>query len=128
MTRAKMRPEDERRQRIMAEAATHFLRDGFERTSIDRIAAGARVSKQAIYDYFRGKDDLFEQVVRAELRGSLFDGLEPHHDLRAALEQFAARVIDSFGSPRNYGLFRANIVATRHFPELATVLHEYRRG
>ncbi|SNS65670.1 transcriptional regulator, TetR family [Sphingomonas laterariae] len=128
MKHAQMRPEDERRQRIIAEAAGHFLRNGFERTSMDRIAASAHVSKQAIYEYFRSKDDLFEQVVRSELREVLSDGLEPQQDVRSALETFADSVIHGFGSPRNYGLFRANIIATRQFPGLATALHEYRRG
>ncbi|WP_380872475.1 hypothetical protein ACFB49_34090 [Sphingomonas sp. DBB INV C78] len=112
----------------MAEAAVHFLRDGFERTSLDRIAATAKVSKQAIYEYFRGKGDLFEQVVRAELLENFSDGLPLQGDVQATLEQFAILLVESFATPRNYGLFRASIMATRAFPELAAALHDYRRS
>lgn len=112
----------------MSEAAAHFLRDGYERTSIDRIAAGARVSKQAIYELCRDKEDLFEQVVRAEMGIGLAQDLREEGDLRSTLEAFTIDLIDKFATPRNYGLFRANIVATRQFPQLAAALHEYRRG
>lgn len=112
----------------MAEAAHHFLRDGFERTSIDRIAAGARVSKQAIYDLAPDKEALFEQVVRAELDSGFFDDMPVQGDMRETFARFAADLVESFAVPRNYGLFRANIVATRQFPTLASALHDHRRG
>lgn len=112
----------------MAEAAHHFLRDGFERTSIDRIAASAKVSKQAIYDLAPDKEALFEQVVRAELGSGFFDQPPAQGDLRATVDRFAGDLVESFAVPRNYGLFRANIVATRQFPALASALHDHRRG
>lgn len=123
-----MHKEEDRRTRIMNVAATHFLRDGFVRTSMDRIAAAARVSKQVIYQLWRDKADLFDQVVRAEMGAGLDQELRPKGSVRETLEAAAANVIDSFATPRNYGLFRANIAATRQFPELAAALHEYRRG
>ena len=118
----------DRRQRIMAEAAVHFLRDGFERTSIDRIAAGARVSKQTIYEHFRSKEDLFDQVVRAELRELPAEGLVLSGDVQLTLDQCATGVAMAFAEPHNHGLFRASIIATRKFPVLATALHDHRRG
>lgn len=121
-------PDRDRRQRIMAEAAIHFLRDGFERTSIDRIAAGARVSKQTIYEYFRSKEDLFDQVVRAELRELPAEGLAVGGNVQAALDDFAIGVAAAFAEPRNHGLFRASMVVTRRFTVLANALHDYRRG
>ncbi|TXG96603.1 MAG: TetR/AcrR family transcriptional regulator [Rhodocyclaceae bacterium] len=118
----------DRRARIMREAATHFLQDGFERTSMDRIAASAKVSKQAIYEHFDDKEDLFDRVVRAGLSpgddGTIIDS----DDLRATLASYAESLFNAFVKPRNYGLFRANIVATRKFPQLAADLHDYRRS
>lgn len=112
----------------MAEAATHFLRDGFDRTSIDRIAAGAKVSKQAIYELFRDKEDLFDQVVRAEMRVGFSDDLPRGDDIGAMVEAFALNLAEGFSTPRNYGLFRANIVVMRRFPELGAALHAFRRS
>lgn len=51
------------RNRLLAAAARHFARDGFERTSIDAITSGASVSKGTVYNYFRSKDDLFAAVI-----------------------------------------------------------------
>jgi AcrR family transcriptional regulator len=123
-----MDKDDDRRNRIMAEGAVHFLRDGFERTGIDRIAAGAKVSKQTIYDYFASKEDLFEQVVRAEMRNSPLITGRVENDINSAVTKFAIDVSHAFVRPRNFGLFRANLIATRRFPVLASALHDHRRG
>src|SRR5690606_31100130 len=37
-------------------------------------------------------------------------------------------LFEAFVRPRNFGLFRANIVATRRFPQLAADLHDFRRS
>ncbi len=119
---------DARRDRILDEAAEHFLRDGFERTSMEQIAASARVSKQTIYDVFGNKDLLFEQVIRNEIGQRGHGEAHQDDDLHVDLERHAADLAEAFFRPRHFGLFRANIVATRLFPSLASALHEYRRG
>jgi AcrR family transcriptional regulator len=53
-----------RKQRAIVDAAKQaFLRDGYERTSVDTIAELAGVSKQTIYNHGSDKDSLFLQVV-----------------------------------------------------------------
>ena len=58
-------PEDpqDRRTRILDAARAAFLRFGFERTSMGDIAAGAGVSRTALYHYFPGKEDVARAVV-----------------------------------------------------------------
>ena len=59
------RPRDpERLRRIMEAARSHFDGHGFERASLDAIAAEAGVSKMTIYSHFASKEGLFEAVVR----------------------------------------------------------------
>ena len=59
------RPRDpERCRRIMEAARSHFNAHGFERASVDAIAADAGVSKMTIYSHFASKEGLFEAVVR----------------------------------------------------------------
>lgn len=49
----------------IAQAALRlFLRDGYERTSVDAIAAEAGVSKRTIYNRYGDKENLFLSVLR----------------------------------------------------------------
>jgi AcrR family transcriptional regulator len=53
----------DRRGRILEGARAAFLRFGFERSSIADIAAGAGVSRTAVYHYFPGKEEVLQAVV-----------------------------------------------------------------
>src|SRR5437588_919460 len=50
--------------RILDVATALFLTHGFGATSIEAVAARARISKRTFYHRFRDKADLFEAVVR----------------------------------------------------------------
>ena len=52
----------ERRQAIIAAAQEAFDAHGYAATTVDEVAAKAGISKGNIYNYFRSKEDLFEQV------------------------------------------------------------------
>ena len=41
-----------------------FARDGYERTSVDAIAAEAGVSKRTVYSHYGDKENLFLLVLR----------------------------------------------------------------
>jgi TetR/AcrR family transcriptional regulator, mexJK operon transcriptional repressor len=57
----------------IARAALHlFARDGYERTSVDAIAAEADVSKRTVYNHYGDKEKLFLSVVE-EMYGALMD-------------------------------------------------------
>jgi AcrR family transcriptional regulator len=51
------------RRRIIDAAYGCFWRSGFRRTSVDKIAEQAGVTKRTIYSYFRSKDDLLATVL-----------------------------------------------------------------
>jgi TetR/AcrR family transcriptional regulator, mexJK operon transcriptional repressor len=55
---------DRKRQAIAAAALTLFARDGYERTSVDAIAAEAGVSKRTVYSHYGDKESLFVQVMQ----------------------------------------------------------------
>ena len=44
-----------------------FARDGYDATSLDAVAARARVTKGAVYHHFEGKRQLFEAVFSREV-------------------------------------------------------------
>lgn len=54
------------RQRILDSAALEFASSGYHRATIDDIAAGAGLSKGAIYWHFKSKKDLFVSVIRRD--------------------------------------------------------------
>lgn len=133
MTHTDMQPPSllrpDARSRILTAASEIFLRDGFAGASVDAIAASARMSKLSIYELFPNKSALFEAAVRDSIDRHFFDLPPSMHD--ASIEECLAflghSMFDRFIDPVNFGLFRANIEAANHFPELAAALHLHRR-
>lgn len=60
---------DDRVRRILDAAYACFVRHGVRRTTMDDIAAAAGMSRPAVYQYVRNKDDAFRRLA-----GLLFDG------------------------------------------------------
>lgn len=58
----------ERRQQILAAAATRFRREGFAAVSLEQVAADAGVTRGLLHHYFGTKRELFLAVVRREVR------------------------------------------------------------
>lgn len=57
---------DSKRDEIIASARQRFLEDGFEATSMSRLAAAAGVAPNTIYWYFKDKDEVLVAVLDAE--------------------------------------------------------------
>lgn len=55
---------DRKRQAIVAAAVAEFRANGFDATSMDKIAATAGVSKRTVYNHFPGKDALFAHILQ----------------------------------------------------------------
>ena len=53
--------------RIKESAKTTFLEKGYDGTTMQAIADGARVNKALVHYYFRSKDRLFLQIIKEEL-------------------------------------------------------------
>jgi TetR/AcrR family transcriptional repressor of mexJK operon len=61
------RPSSKRKiAKILAAARAEFFANGFSASSIEAIAARAEVSKVTIYSWFKNKENLFGEVVKAE--------------------------------------------------------------
>ena len=121
------RPRDpERLRRIVEAAHSHFNAHGFERASVDAIAADAGVSKMTIYSHFASKEGLFEAVIRDRtdrVMGGLagveaLDPTQPQKALLAVGEQFLtlAREEEVLGQFRSlYGAAGARPEVCRAF-------------
>jgi AcrR family transcriptional regulator len=86
------RPRDPRRDEAIRDAALELLADvGYERMTIDAIAAAAGVSKPTIYRRWRGKQELVADVMRSHpsTRATAPDTGSLRGDLIAAVRQSA---------------------------------------
>jgi len=62
---------DDVRRRVLDASLDEFTRHGYQRASLDRIAAAAGFSKGAIYSNFAGKEDLFLSLMDQQVRDRL---------------------------------------------------------
>ena len=107
---------------VLEGARTVFMRDGFERASVDDIAREAGVSKATLYAYFPDKRLLFMEIATAECRRqtdeaeALIDPDAPvDHVLRLAAEKMIAFMMSELGQR----IFRIAVTEAENFPALA---------
>ncbi len=55
---------EEKRQRILTVARVEFAENGFENTSIQRIAKKSNISVGSVYKYFDNKEQLFSYIMQ----------------------------------------------------------------
>jgi TetR/AcrR family transcriptional regulator, mexJK operon transcriptional repressor len=111
---------------IAAAALRLFLRDGYERTSVDAIAAEAGVSKRTIYNRYGDKENLFLSVLRDTYNSmmSTFRGIVDKHfadvtDAQQDLTAFALEVARTMTtSPDRIALVRLIMAEAPFFPAL----------
>ncbi|WP_168205773.1 TetR/AcrR family transcriptional regulator [Georgenia yuyongxinii] len=58
----------ERREQLVAVSRALFAEKGFEGTSVEEIAARAKVSKPVVYEHFGGKEGIYAVVVDREVQ------------------------------------------------------------
>lgn len=120
----------QKRSAILAAARALFLADGFDRTSMDAVAARAAVSKRTVYDYFGDKKTLLSAVVEqavealsAVVETAINDNLitvpSGAAGLENALTGFAESITASAIGSSDYAALR-RLLATEstHLPEL----------
>ncbi|MFJ6657148.1 TetR/AcrR family transcriptional regulator [Streptomyces sp. NPDC091377] len=116
-----------KRAAILTAARDLFLADGFDRSSVDAVAARAQVSKRTVYDYFGDKRTLLQAVVDAvghslitTVRRTLDDTLADlpgAADLEDTLVTFAMRIsTDMLGSAEYATLQRLVRAESGHLP------------
>lgn len=128
----------ESRERILAAAVSVFARKGFQRASLDEIAAEAELTKGAIYWHFRSKNDLFSSLLQYRFQqhtAPLADDLERalaaptaqarQQAIAAMLRDMLNRFHDNADWPRLYLEF---VSRTRDEQIAASMAHLYDHG
>lgn len=60
-----LRDETEKHNQIMTAAAALFAKQGYKKTTVDEIVAGAGISKGLFYHYFKNKQDLYVHLYNS---------------------------------------------------------------
>jgi AcrR family transcriptional regulator len=110
MARPKNADGQRTRQAILDAALDLFADKGFFGTSLRDVAKTVGVRESALYNYFTGKDALFDALLEAhqttKLERLTVFAEGPIADGRALLEQLAITTLESFVEPREQKLFR----------------------
>jgi len=116
---------------IAAAALVLFARDGYERTSVDAIAAEAGVSKRTVYSHYGDKENLFLLVLREtydtmrdRVRDIVDRNLRDVDDVQQALTACVSEIVRSISrAPERATLVRLVISEAPHFPAILDLWH-----
>lgn len=99
---------EEKRERVLREAALLFAEKGYPNTDMAKLARRAGISKGSIYTYFESKDELYLYVCRDGLRRSrdaVWGDVDPGWDVYQLVDH----------------IFRAGVAFARSNPEYVSL-------
>ncbi|MGG7650832.1 DNA-binding transcriptional regulator, AcrR family [Pseudomonas frederiksbergensis] len=119
---APQRLTDRKREAIIQAAIAEFRANGFDITSMDKIAATAGVSKRTVYNHFPSKEELFAEILNqlwARVTAEQETPYRPDVPLREQMRQMLMAKMQMLGDDNFLDLARVAIAATIHSPERA---------
>ena len=127
-TKPRQRRADARPDEILNAAAHCFLECGFTGAKVEHIAAGAGLSKGAVYLYFKSKEDMLRALIErgvkhvAQAAADRFDTDEgdPVRTLKDAARIFA----QILSRPELFAVPRIVIAEAGNFPEIALMYRD----
>ena len=122
---ARLSRADRKRRAILDAARVLFLQHGYLGTSMDDVAALAKVSKQTVYKHFGDKRRMFVDLLTGDMGGAdaavadLARAVPVTQDLEQDLRAFARGYLAAVMQPHLIRLRRVVIGEAERFPELA---------
>ena len=119
---APQRLTDRKREAIIQAAIAEFRANGFEITSMDKIAATAGVSKRTVYNHFPSKEELFAEILNqlwTRISAEQSVTYDPEQPLRDQLQRMLLAKVQMMADENFLTLARVAIAATIHSPERA---------
>ena len=113
------------RERLVEVARELFLADGYNATSLDKVAVAAGFSKGAVYSNFSGKEELCMAVldtIHEEQISGVVAAFTVDADLDGRIDAFASWAREKLGHPRWTALEVEFAAVARQSPWVATEL------
>jgi AcrR family transcriptional regulator len=97
----------ERREQLLNTALRLFAEEGFEATSISKIAREAGVAKGLLYNYFASKEELMEQIIylAMEKMAGLFMTIRKEGDPKEVIREAFYLIRDSLKNDLTFWKF-----------------------
>ncbi len=115
-------PENRRRQvaKILGNARHLFARDGYDRVSMDRIAAACGLTKPVLYYYFEDKRAVLLAVLDAHwaAQAAVLEGFRPSGDVRESLSQLARLILKEAARAATGDVIRIVLAEAARHPEI----------
>jgi TetR/AcrR family transcriptional repressor of mexJK operon len=119
-----------KREAILEAALEVFLESGYAAANMDVLAARAGVSKATIYAYFKGKDELFGELIRGRCESCFGPIVAPEVQVqdeaavKAALRQLALNFWAMVTTPEALGAYRIVVAEAPRFPEVGQAFYQ----
>ena len=115
-----------KRDQIVKAAVETFLENGYDGTSMNKVAEKAGVIKATIYSHFKDKEQLFTAIIEElTINKVSIDFSNPEAMLSLAPEEFMDVITAKFcvlmADAEYHALFRVLVGESERFPELAQI-------
>jgi AcrR family transcriptional regulator len=115
-------PENRRRQvaKIVRNARRLFARDGYDRVSMDRIAAACGFTKPVLYDCFEDKRAVLLAVLEAHWaeQAAVLEAFRPSAALGETLRKLARLILEEAARPDTSDVIRIVLAEAARHPEI----------
>jgi AcrR family transcriptional regulator len=118
---------DEKSEQIRATATEMFLKDGYDRVSVDEIVRAVGGSKTNVYNHFHNKEGLFVAIVKGlceELLASFVAIDVSTLGVEEGLRSLALALLDTLLQDRHLAFQRLMIAESARFPVLGRAWFE----
>lgn len=122
---------EEKRDRLLLEAAKLFAEKGFNETDMNGLAKKAGVSKGSLYDYFDSKTDLYLYVCRDGLeksRQAVYSDIKPEWDIFTQVERMFKKGVEFAAANPEYVALYLNVSSSgmeKFADELSKEVEQY---
>jgi AcrR family transcriptional regulator len=115
-------PDNRKRQvaKILANARRLFAQDGYDRVSMDRIAAACGLTKPVLYYYFENKRAVLIAVLEAHWaeQAAVLEAFRPSADVRTTLSALARLILKEAGRAHTGDIIRIVLAEAARHPEV----------